>query len=121
MIEKLTAGMKSWIKQDHQDICESPAEYDFPLTALGSEENPEHFRYDFVLDNHCIYPEECEIVTRVGTVFYMLELNDDGNLVDEKVPNLLTSMGKIRNRLSTAWKWQSTRPVSSRTIGNISS
>ncbi len=24
MIEKLTAGMKSWIKQDHQDICESP-------------------------------------------------------------------------------------------------
>lgn len=37
MIEKLTAGMKSWIKQDHQDICESPAEYDFPLTTLGSE------------------------------------------------------------------------------------
>lgn len=30
MIEKLTAGMKSWIKQDHQDICESPAEYDIP-------------------------------------------------------------------------------------------
>lgn len=30
MIEKLTAGMKSWIKQDHQDICESPAEHDIP-------------------------------------------------------------------------------------------
>lgn len=30
MIEKLTAGMKSWIKQDHQDICESLAEYDIP-------------------------------------------------------------------------------------------
>ena len=27
MIEKLTAGMKSWIRQDHQDICENPAEY----------------------------------------------------------------------------------------------
>lgn len=27
MIDKLTAGMKSWIKQDYQDICESPAEY----------------------------------------------------------------------------------------------
>lgn len=30
MIEKLTAGMKSWIKQDHQDICKSRAEYDIP-------------------------------------------------------------------------------------------
>lgn len=27
MIDKLTAGMKSWIKQDYQDICESPIEY----------------------------------------------------------------------------------------------
>ena len=27
MIDKLTAGMKSWIKLDYQDICESPAEY----------------------------------------------------------------------------------------------
>ena len=27
MTDKLTAGMKSWIKQDYQDICESPAEY----------------------------------------------------------------------------------------------
>ena len=27
MMDKLTAGMKSWIKQDYQDICESPAEY----------------------------------------------------------------------------------------------
>ena len=27
MIDKLTAGMKSWIKQDYQDICESPVEY----------------------------------------------------------------------------------------------
>ena len=27
MTDKLTAGMKSWIKQDYQDIYESPAEY----------------------------------------------------------------------------------------------
>ena len=27
MIDKLTAGMKSSIKQDYQDISESPAEY----------------------------------------------------------------------------------------------
>ena len=26
MIDKLSAGMKSWIKQDYQDICESPAD-----------------------------------------------------------------------------------------------
>ena len=27
MVEKLTVAMKSWIEQDYQDICESPAEY----------------------------------------------------------------------------------------------
>ena len=27
MIDKRTAGRKSWIKQDYQDICESTAEY----------------------------------------------------------------------------------------------
>ena len=27
MIDKLTAGMKSWIKQDYQDISENPVEY----------------------------------------------------------------------------------------------
>ena len=35
MIDKLTAGMKSWIKQDYQDICESPVEYG--LTDLKAE------------------------------------------------------------------------------------
>ena len=27
MIDKLSAGMKSWIMQDYHDICENPAEY----------------------------------------------------------------------------------------------
>jgi hypothetical protein len=27
MVNKLTTAMKSWIKQDYQDICESPVEY----------------------------------------------------------------------------------------------
>lgn len=27
MIDKLSAGMKSWIMQDYRDICENPAEY----------------------------------------------------------------------------------------------
>ena len=69
------------------DVCHIKfhgSEYDFPLSTLGAEENSEHFRYAFVLDNHCIVPEECESITRVGTVFYMLRHNDDGNLVDEK-------------------------------------
>lgn len=91
------------------DVCHIKfhgAEYDFPLTTLGSEENPEHFRYAFVLDNHCIYPEECEIVSRVGTVFYMLELNDDGNLVDEKSAEFTDIYGQnpepIEHRLEMA-------------------
>lgn len=35
MIDKLTAGMKSWIKQDYQDIRESPAEYG--ITDMAKE------------------------------------------------------------------------------------
>ena len=69
------------------DVCHIKfhgTEYDVPLSTLGSEEDPKYFRYAFVLDNHCIHPEECESITRVGTVFYMLANNDDGNLVDEK-------------------------------------
>ena len=68
------------------DVCHIKyhgSEYDYPLSTLGSEEDPEWFHYAFVLDNHCIRPEECESITRVGTVFYMLDHNDDGDLVDE--------------------------------------
>ncbi len=35
MMDKLTAGMKSWIKQDYLDICESPLEYG--LTDVKAE------------------------------------------------------------------------------------
>ena len=28
MVNKLTVGMKSWTKQDYQNISESPTEYD---------------------------------------------------------------------------------------------
>lgn len=68
------------------DICHikfQGREYDFPLSTLGSEENPEFFRYAFVLDNHCIYPEDCESLTRVGTVFYQVEKGSEGDLVDQ--------------------------------------
>lgn len=68
------------------DICHIKfhgSEYDFPLSTLGSEEAPKYFRYAFVLDNHCIYPEECESITRVGTVFYQVEKGSEGDLVDQ--------------------------------------
>lgn len=91
------------------DVCHIKfhgSEYDFPLTTLGWEENPEHFRYAFVLDNHCIHPEECESITRVGTVFYMLKPNDDGNMVDEKSAEFTDIYGQnpdpIERRLEMA-------------------
>ena len=79
------------------DVCHIKfhgSEYNYPLSTLGSEENPEFFRYAFVLDNHCIRPEECESITRVGTVFYMLKPNDDGNLVDEKCAEFTDIYGR---------------------------
>lgn len=50
MIEKLTAGMKSWIKQDHQDICESPAEYDIRKDRKSKLSKPAIYRRDKLLD-----------------------------------------------------------------------
>ena len=79
------------------DVCHiklpSGAEYDFALSTLGSEENKEFFSYAFVLDNHCIHPEECESITRVGTVFYMLDKNDHGDLADELSRKFIGGMG----------------------------
>jgi hypothetical protein len=91
------------------DVCHVKfhgSEYDFPLSTLGSEEDPHYFRHAFVLDNHCIYPEECESITRVGTVFYMLQPNDDGDLVNEKSAEFTDIYGQnpdsIEHRLEMA-------------------
>ena len=43
------------------------------MGTLGSVDNPEYFRYAFVLDNHCLIPEDCNLITRVGTVLYKLD------------------------------------------------
>ena len=103
------AYIEEFAKQAEPDVCHIKfhgSEYDFPLTTLGWEENPEHFRYAFVLDNHCIHPEECESITRVGTVFYMLKPNDDGNMVDEKSAEFTDIYGRnpdpIERRLEMA-------------------
>jgi len=91
------------------DVCHIKfhgSEYDYPLSTLGSEENLDCFRYAFVLDNHCIRPEECESITRVGTVFYMLQPNDDGELVEEKCAEFTDIYGQnpdsIERRLEMA-------------------
>ena len=79
------------------DVCHIKfhgSEYDFVLSTLGSEEYPEHFRYAFVLDNHCIRPEECESITRVGTVFYMLQHGDEGDLVGKKSAEFMDIYGQ---------------------------
>ena len=47
----------------------------YECLALGtfgsnSDEYGMNARYAFVLDNHCLFPEDCERMTRVGTAFY---------------------------------------------------
>ena len=51
MIDKLTAGMKSWIKQDYQDICESPAKYDIADLANGFGKIVDIIEEDVILDD----------------------------------------------------------------------
>ena len=108
------------------DVCHikhHSREYDLPLSTLGSEENPDFFRYAFVLDNQCIYPEDCDSITRVGTVFFMLDRNDDGDLVDQLSRRFTDVMGQspysLPQRLNMAqytpsfykdvWKYESMR------------
>lgn len=84
------------------DVCHIKfhgTEYDFSLSTLGSEDNLEYFRYAFVLDNHCIYPEECESITRVGTVLYMLNPDDSGDLVEEKGCEFMDIYGQNPNSI----------------------
>ena len=84
------------------DICHIKfhgSEYDYPLSTLGSEENPEYFRYAFVLDNHCIHPEECESITRIGTVFYQVEKGSEGDLVDKHSARFTDIWGQCKDPL----------------------
>ena len=52
------------------------AEYTFALGTLGENSEDYSARYAFALDNHCILPEQCRKMTRVGTVFYQLDRNE---------------------------------------------
>ncbi len=62
------------------DVLELHGEYDygtFALGTLGENDGDWEAQYSFVLDNHCITPEMCKSMTRVGTVFYQLDWNDE--------------------------------------------
>ena len=47
----------------------------FALGTLGENVEGREAQYACVLDNHCITPEMCTGLTRVGTVFYQLDWN----------------------------------------------
>lgn len=62
------------------DVLDLNGEYVTGPLALGTlGENSEDWEaiYAFVLDNHCVLPEMCKSMTRVGTVFYQLDWNDN--------------------------------------------
>lgn len=59
--------------------------FDGPLAlgTLGENEEGWKAKYAFVLDNHCITPKMCRRMTRVGTVFYQLDWNDEPHTIAE--------------------------------------
>lgn len=72
------------------DVIDLHGEYgDSPLAlgTLGENEEDRKAKYAFVLDNHCVTPEMCKRMTRVGTVFYQLDWNDWPMKVAERCRN----------------------------------
>lgn len=68
------------------DVLDLHGEYiDRPLAlgTLGKNAEGCVAKYAFVLDNHCITPEMCKSMTRVGTVFYQLDWNDEPHSIAE--------------------------------------
>ena len=62
------------------DVLDLNGEYvDQPLAlgTLGENSDGMKAKYAFVLDNHCITPEMCKSMTRIGTVFYQLDWNEE--------------------------------------------
>ena len=55
------------------ELKDGGAKYTFALGTLGNNEEGGEAYYAFALDNHCILPEMCRKMTRVGTVFYQLD------------------------------------------------
>lgn len=61
------------------DVIDLHEYVDRPLAlgTLGENRDDSEARYAFVLDNHCILPGRCKSLTRVGTVFYQLDWNEE--------------------------------------------
>ena len=79
------AGVKTEYKDSNGediytgDVLELSGEYNygtFALGTLGENTDKTEAYYACALDNHCIVPEMCKTITRVGTVFYQLDWND---------------------------------------------
>lgn len=68
------------------DVLDLNGEYlDRPLAlgTLGENADGREAYYAFALDNHCILPERCRRMTKVGTVFYQLDRNDYPRTIPE--------------------------------------
>lgn len=68
------------------DVLDLSGEYSYGIYALGTlgeNDMKGKAKYAFVLDNHCITPEMCKTMTRVGTVFYQLDWNDEPKTIAE--------------------------------------
>ena len=50
------------------------------LGPFGFNSENTFARYAFVLDNHCLFPEDCRKMTRVGTVFFDLDIYTSRNV-----------------------------------------
>ena len=61
------------------DICHikrGGSEYHFPISAFGADRDRDEGRYAFVLDNHCLFPEQCDSITVEGNVFADADIDD---------------------------------------------
>lgn len=82
----LFAGVKTGYRDSNGDdiytgdVIDLNGEYvDSPLAlgTFGENDKDRDAKYAFVLDNHCITPGMCKSMTRVGTVFYQLDWNEE--------------------------------------------
>ena len=68
------------------DVLDLNGEYvsrPLALGTLGENSENQEAIYAFVLDNHCITPEMCKSMTRIGTVFYQLNWNDEPRMISD--------------------------------------
>lgn len=63
----------------HGEYTNSP----LALDTLGENEEDRKAKYAFVLDNHCVIPEMCKSMTRIGSVFYQLDWNEEPKTIAE--------------------------------------